>query len=104
MLGQRLRAGMRLKLAGQEYSLEQRLPDGNLQMKHKVTLTRSSCVLSFTVLGERQLNRNSGVHDFLSRRSENRFRQCGMHAFYAVDNFRYVQIHSSTGEHVSVIS
>jgi len=34
MLGQRLRTGMRLKIAGQEYSLEQRSPDGNLQLKH----------------------------------------------------------------------
>jgi len=39
MLGQRLRAGMRLKVAGQEYSLEQRLPDGNLQLKHTASET-----------------------------------------------------------------
>lgn len=39
MLGQRLRTGMRLKIAGQEYSLEQRLPDGNLQLKHSASET-----------------------------------------------------------------
>jgi putative transposase len=34
MLGQRLRKGMHLKFVGQEYSVEQRLPDGQLQLKH----------------------------------------------------------------------
>jgi putative transposase len=34
MLGQRLRRGMHLKFVGQEYSVEQRLPDGQLQLKH----------------------------------------------------------------------
>src|SRR6266404_4826417 len=34
MLGQRLRKGMHIKFAGQEYSIEQRLPNNDLQLKH----------------------------------------------------------------------
>jgi len=39
MLGQRLRTGMRVKLAGQEHTIEQRLPNGKLQLKHTVSGT-----------------------------------------------------------------
>lgn len=39
MLGQRLRIGMRIKLAGQEHTVEQRLPNGDLQLKHIVSET-----------------------------------------------------------------
>ncbi len=37
MKGQRLRHGMQIKLAGQRYSIEKRLADGELQLKHLAT-------------------------------------------------------------------
>src|SRR5438046_661237 len=42
MKGQRLRIGMHFKLQGQEYSIEQRLSDGQLQLKHIATGTLSA--------------------------------------------------------------
>ena len=42
MKGQRLRIGMHVKLQGQEYSIEQRLSDGQLQLKHIATGTLSA--------------------------------------------------------------
>src|SRR5712664_869780 len=39
MKGQRLRRGMQIKFAGQRYSIEQRLADGEIQLKHLATET-----------------------------------------------------------------
>jgi putative transposase len=72
MLGQRLRTGMRLKLAGQEYSLEQRLPDGNLQLKHTASETLSAKPESELVTalfgGDAQLLGKNGEVDYLQMR------------------------------------
>lgn len=69
MLGQRLRAGMRLKLAGQEYALEQRLPDGNLQLKHTATKTLiakpESELVTALFGGDAQLLGKNGEVDYL---------------------------------------
>lgn len=37
MKGQRLRQGMQIKLSGQRFSIEKRLADGELQLKHLAT-------------------------------------------------------------------
>jgi putative transposase len=60
---------MRLKLAGQEYSLEQRLPDGNLQLKHTASETliakpESELVISLFG-GDAELLGKNGEVDFL---------------------------------------
>jgi len=72
MLGQRLRTGMRLKLAGQDYSLEQRLPDGNLQLKHTASETRiakpESELVSALFDGDAELFGRNGEVDYLRTR------------------------------------
>jgi putative transposase len=60
---------MRLKLAGQEYSLEQRLPDGNLQMKHTASETLiakpESELVTALFGGDVQLLGQNGEVDYL---------------------------------------
>jgi putative transposase len=60
---------MRLKLAGQEYSLEQRLPDGNLQMKHRASETviakPESELVTALFGGDVQLLGQNGEVDYL---------------------------------------
>ena len=69
MLGQRLRMGMRVKLAGQEYTLEQRLPEGDLQLKHNAseTLIAKSETELVTALfeGDAQLLGKNGEVNYL---------------------------------------
>lgn len=69
MLGQRLRAGMRLKLAGQEYSIERRLPDGDLQLKHTASETLiakpESELVTALFDGDAQLLGKNGEVDYL---------------------------------------
>ncbi len=72
MLGQRLRTGMRLKLAGQEYSLEQLLPDGNLHLKHTASETLiakpESELVTSLFGGDAQLLGKNGEVDYLQTR------------------------------------
>ncbi|HXM51208.1 MAG TPA: hypothetical protein VN956_25415 [Pyrinomonadaceae bacterium] len=42
MKGQRLRQGLQIKLSGQRYSIEKRLANGELQLKHLATETLCS--------------------------------------------------------------
>jgi hypothetical protein len=42
MRSQKLRTGMHIKIAGQEYNIEQRLPNGDLQLKHLASETFSA--------------------------------------------------------------
>ncbi len=69
MLGQRLRTGMRVKLAGQEHTIEQRLPSGELQLKHTVSgtmiATPESDIISALFGGEAELLGKNGEVDYL---------------------------------------
>src|SRR5437899_1661325 len=73
MRGQQLRQGMQLKFAGQRYSIEERLADGELQLKHLATdtlLTKSEAeILNALFEGTAELlGANGEVENLQARR------------------------------------